>query len=40
MIYPIVVFGAPVLREKCRDKALVDKISATIILQGYMESQS
>ena len=23
-----------------RDKALVDKISATIILQGYMESQS
>ena len=23
-----------------RDKALVDKISATIILQGYMESRS
>lgn len=26
-------------RMKRRDKALVDKISATIILQGYMESR-
>lgn len=27
-------------REKRQDKALVDKISATIILQSYMESRS
>ena len=26
-------------KQKRRDKALVDKISATIILQGYMESR-